>query len=413
MPAFTYVARDKTGRQIEETAEASSKDALLEELRGRGLFVSSVSEQKTVSRAKSKGMGQITLFQGRVKLRELAIFYRQFATMINAGVSLIRCLDVLEQQTSSYRLKQVIREISGEIEGGASLSRAMAQYPTVFSQLATGLVRAGEIGGVLDETLGRLAIFVEKDLELRRRVKSAMTYPILVLFFATGIVLLLTTYILPQFMQLFEDLGVEEDKFPAPTLLMMHLSDFLIQKWWLAILIVVGMVAAFNRLRATKTGKRYLDIIALKVPVFGSLIHKIAIARFSRTLATLLGSGVPILQAMETTAGTISNDLISDAVLAARANIRQGDTIADPLAASRQFPPMVVQMVAIGEETGQLDDMLEKVAEFYEAEVDATIASLAAAIEPLMIVMLGVIVGFIVISMFLPLAALIDDLASQ
>ncbi len=413
MPAFTYVARDKTGRQIEETAEAPSKDALLEGLRGKGLFVSSVSEQKTASRAKSKGMGQITLFQGRIKLRDLAIFYRQFATMINAGVSLIRCLDVLEQQTSSYRLKQIIREIEREIEGGASLSRAMMQYPTVFSQLATGLVRAGEIGGVLDETLSRLAIFIEKDMELRQKVKSAMTYPILVLIFATGIVLLLTTYILPQFIQLFEDLGVGKDKFPAPTLMMMALSEFLTQKWWLAILIVVGMVVVFNRIRATKTGKRYLDIIALKVPVFGSLIHKIAIARFSRTLATLLGSGVPILQAMETTAGTISNDLISDAVLAARANIRQGDTIADPLAASRQFPPMVVQMVSIGEETGQLDDMLEKVAEFYESEVDATIASLAAAIEPLMIVMLGVIVGFIVVSMFLPLAALIGDLASQ
>ena len=413
MPTFAYVARDKTGRQIQETAEAASKDALLEQLRGKGLFVSTVSEKKTATRAKKKGkgMGGIVLFQGRVKLKDLSIFYRQFATMINAGVSLIRCLDVLEQQTSSYRLKTIIRDIESEVEGGASLSQAMGKYPRTFSQLAVGLVRAGEVGGVLDETLSRLAIFVEKDMELRRKVKSAMTYPILVLIFATAIVLLLTTYILPQFIKVFKDLGLEEDAFPLPTLMMMRASDFLVQKWWMAILIVIGLVAVFNRVKTTKTGKRIWDMFALKVPVFGGLTHKIAIARFSRTLGTLIGSGVPILQAMETTAGTITNDLISDAVLAARANIRQGDTIADPLAASKQFPPMVVQMVSIGEETGQLDEMLEKVAEFYEAEVDATLASLAAALEPIMIVMLGIVVGFIVISMFLPLIAIIGGLS--
>jgi len=411
MATFTYVARDRTGKQIEETAEAASKDALLAQLRGKGLFVSTVSEKKTAAPAKKKGAGQIVLFQGRVKLRDLSIFYRQFATMINAGVSLIRCLDVLEQQTSSYRLKSILRDMESEIEGGASLSQAMTKYSKTFSQLAIGLVRAGEVGGVLDETLNRLAIFIEKDMELRRKVKSAMTYPILVLIFATGIVLLLTTYILPQFIQVFKDLGLKEDAFPLPTLMMMRTSDFIIHKWWMGLIIAVVLVVAFNRVKATKTGKRIWDMLALKMPVFGGLAHKIAIARFARTLATLIGSGVPILQAMETTAGTITNDLISDAVLAARANIRQGDTIADPLAASKQFPPMVVQMVTIGEETGQLDDMLGKVADFYEAEVDATLSSLAAALEPIMIVMLGLVVGFIVISMFLPLIAIIGELS--
>ncbi len=411
MATFTYVARDRTGKQIEETAEAASKDALLAQLRGKGLFVSTVSEKKTAAPAKKKGAGQIVLFQGRVKLRDLSIFYRQFATMINAGVSLIRCLDVLEQQTSSYRLKSILRDMESEIEGGASLSQAMTKYSKTFSQLAIGLVRAGEVGGVLDETLNRLAIFIEKDMELRRKVKSAMTYPILVLIFATGIVLLLTTYILPQFIQVFKDLGLKEDAFPLPTLMMMRASDFIIHKWWMGLIIAVVLVVAFNRVKATKTGKRIWDMLALKMPVFGGLAHKIAIARFARTLATLIGSGVPILQAMETTAGTITNDLISDAVLAARANIRQGDTIADPLAASKQFPPMVVQMVTIGEETGQLDDMLGKVADFYEAEVDATLSSLAAALEPIMIVMLGLVVGFIVISMFLPLIAIIGELS--
>ncbi len=411
MPTFTYVARDRAGHQIKEMAEAASKDALLEQLRSKGLFVTTVSEKKTAKGTREKGKGGIVLFQGRVKLRDLSIFYRQFATMINAGVSLIRCLDVLEQQTSSYRLKTIIRDIESELEGGASLSQAMSKYPKTFSELAIGLVRAGEVGGVLDETLNRLAIFVEKDMELRRKIKSAMTYPVLVLIFATGIVLLLTTYILPQFIQVFKDLGLKEDSFPLPTLMLMRASDFIMHKWWMVIIIIVGLVFVFNRVKATKTGKRIWDALALRVPVFGGLIHKVAIARFARTLATLLGSGVPILQAMETTAGTITNELISDAVLAARANIRQGDTIADPLAASKQFPPMVVQMVTIGEETGQLDDMLEKVADFYEAEVDAALASLASALEPIMIVVLGVVVGFIVISMFLPLVSIISQLS--
>ncbi len=411
MTSYAYVARDKAGRQISDTTEGPNKDAVVQQLRAKGLVVSQISEQKATTRAKKKSMGQITIFQGRVKLRDLSIFFRQFSTMINAGVSLVRCLDVLEQQTSSFRLKEIIRDIESEIEGGASLSRAMSKYPKTFSTLATGLIRAGEVGGVLDETADRLATFIEKDLDLRRKVKSAMTYPILVMVFAMGIVLVLTTYILPKFMQVFTDLGLEEDKFPLPTLMMMNFSKFVIHRWWAVILIVVALVIVFNRIRATKTGKRYLDMITLKLPVFGSLSHKVAVARFSRTLATLLGSGVPILQAMETTAGTISNDLISDAVLAARASIREGDTIGDPLAASRQFPPMVVQMIAIGEETGQLDTMLEKVADFYESEVDAALQSLAAALEPIMIIVLGVIVGFIVISMFLPLIEIISGLS--
>ena len=411
MTSYAYVARDKTGRQISDTTEGPNKDAVVQQLRAKGLVVSQITEQKATARAKKKSMGQITLFKGRVKLRDLSIFFRQFSTMINAGVSLVRTLDVLEQQTSSFRLKEIIRDIESEVEGGASLSRAMTKYPKTFSNLATGLVRAGEVGGVLDETADRLATFIEKDLEMRRKVKSAMTYPILVMAFALTIVLVLTTYILPKFMEVFSDLGMEEDKFPLPTLMLMNFSDFVIHKWWAVILIVVALVMVFNRIRATKTGKRYLDMITLKLPVFGSLSHKVAVARFSRTLATLLGSGVPILQAMETTAGTISNDLISDAVLAARASIREGDTIGDPLAASRQFPPMVVQMIAIGEETGQLDSMLEKVADFYESEVDAALTSLAAALEPIMIIILGFVVGFIVISMFLPLIEMISGLS--
>ncbi len=249
-------------------------------------------------------------------------------------------------------------------------------------------------------------------MELRRKVKSAMTYPVMVMIVAVGIVVFLVTFILPKFMDLFIELGMTEDQFPAPTRLLMASSNFLTSKWWLAAIIIFGMVTAINRIKATKTGKRYYDMMILKVPVFGSLNHKIAIARFARTLATLLSSGVPILQAMETVAGTVDNDVISDAVLMSRASIREGDTIAAPLADSKMFPPMVVQMIAIGEETGQLDSMLTKVAEFYEGEVDAALESLTAALEPVLIVFLGVVVGFIVISMFLPLVGIIGELSS-
>lgn len=408
MPTFEYTARDKTGKEITGTQDAASKEALIQQLREKGLMTSSVEERKAQAVAKKKSR---KLFGGKVALRHLSIFCRQFATMINAGVSLVRCLDVLEQQTDSAKLKEIIRDIEAEVEGGATLSRSMSKHPRVFSNLACGLVRAGEVGGVLDETLDRLAGFMEKDMELRRKVKSAMTYPTLVMFVAIGIVTFLVTFILPKFISLFSELGLKEDQFPLPTLILMKISNFATSKWYIMVAIIVGLVIATNRIKATKTGRRYFDIMRLRIPVFGSLNHKIAISRFARTLATLLTSGVPILQAMETVAGTVDNDVISEAILLSRTAIREGDTIADPLANSKMFPPMVVQMITIGEETGQLDQMLEKVAEFYEGEVDAALESLTAALEPVLIVGLGAVVGFIVISMFLPLIAIIGGLS--
>jgi type IV pilus assembly protein PilC len=409
MATFAYVAKDKTGAEVKGTQDASNKDALIKNLRAKGLVVGSVSEQKAVAKAKSKG--GFKLFGGKVNLKDLSIFCRQFATMINAGVSLVRCLDVLEQQTNSPKLKEIIRDIEQEVQGGATLSRSMAKFPRTFTNLTVGLVRAGEVGGVLDETLDRLAGFLEKDMELRRKVKSSMTYPVLVMVVAVGIVTFLVTFILPKFIQLFKELGMTDDKFPMMTLVLMRISQFATSKWYIMIGLIVASTIAINRIRATKTGRRYYDILRLKAPVFGPLNHKIAIARFARTFATLLSSGVPILQAMETVAGTVDNDIISDAILMSRAAIREGDTIADPLAASKMFPPMVVQMITIGEETGQLDSMLSKVADFYESEVDAALESLTAALEPVLIVFLGAVVGFIVVAMFLPLIAIIGELS--
>jgi len=410
MATFTYVAKDKTGKEVKGQQDAGSKDALIKNLRAKGLVVGTVTEEKAVAKAKQKA-GGFRLFGGKVNLKDLSIFCRQFATMINAGVSLVRCLDVLEQQTNSPRLKEIIRDIEAEVQGGATLSRSMAKFPRVFSNLTTGLVRAGEVGGVLDETLDRLAGFLEKDMELRRKVKSSMTYPVLVMVVAVGIVTFLVTFILPKFIQLFKELGMTDDKFPLPTLLLMRTSQFMTSKWYIMLAIIIATTIAMNRIKATKTGRRYFDIVKLKAPVFGPLNHKISIARFARTFSTLLSSGVPILQAMETVAGTVGNTIMADAVMEARARIREGDRIGDPLEASRLFPPMVVHMIGVGEESGSLDFMLQKIADFYESEVEATLSSLTAALEPIMIVSLGFIVGFIVISMFLPLAQAISKLS--
>lgn len=406
MASFSYVVKDKTGKETSGKVEGESRELVVKQLRDQGFFVSQVQEEAAVTQAKKSGFR----LRRKVGLKDLSIFCRQFATMINAGVSLVRCLDVLEQQTNSVNLKEIIREIQSEVEAGATLSRTMGQYPRVFSNLAVGLVRAGEVGGVLDETLDRLAGFLEGDMALRRKIKAAMTYPVLVMLVAVGIVVFLVTFILPKFIKLFEELGVKE--FPLPTLILMRISNFATSKWWICLIILVCLWVAIGRLKRTKTGRRYFDIIKLKVPVFGSLNHKIAVARFARTLSTLLSSGVPILQAMETVAGTVDNVVISEAILLSRTAIREGETIGDPLAESRLFPPMVVQMISIGEETGQLDSMLAKVADFYEAEVEAALESLTAALEPVMIVFLGIVVGFIVISMFLPLISIIGELSS-
>jgi len=331
--------------------------------------------------------------------------------MIDAGVSLVRCLAVLEEQTGSARLRQIIREIQVSVESGETLSRAVSRWPRIFSNLFVGLVRAGEVGGVLDEALNRLATFMEENERLRRKIKSAMTYPVMVLVFATAVVIGLVTFVLPQFIKVFNDLGIG-DKLPAMTRVMVQVSNFLTTKWYMMIIGVVGFMVVSSSYKRTRIGRRHFDWIKLKVPIFGKLNHKICIARFSRTLSTLLVSGVPILQALETVAGAVDNEIISDAILAARAAIREGEQIGDPLQRSGMFPPMVVQMVAIGEETGSLDQMLSKIADFYESEVDATLASLTAALEPILIVVLGVIVGFIVISMFLPLVQAISSLQS-
>lgn len=403
MPVYTYTYKDASGGVQKGTAEAESEEILRRRFEEQGFQITEV----TMIRAR----GAKPKRYGRVKLGNLAVFCRQFSTMVDAGVSLVRCLDVLSQQTQDPKLRKIIMDIGERVEGGESLSRAMQRHPKTFSSLFIGLVRAGEVGGVLEEALQRLSHFLEKDVELRRKIKSAMTYPVLVLVMATGITFFLVYWFVPQFAKILVDLGMKKDDIPAPTQFLIDLAHNLEKNWWVFLLVILGIVISYRLFVGTRFGRRVADRVKLKIPVFGKLHHKICLARFSRTLGTLLTSGVPILQAMETTSAVVGNTIMSDAVMEARARIREGDRIGDPLEASRLFPPMVVHMIGVGEESGSLDFMLQKIADFYESEVESTLASLTAALEPIMIIMLGFIVGFIVISMFLPFAKVIETLS--
>jgi type IV pilus assembly protein PilC len=404
MPVFSYSFRDASGGVQKGTAEAESEDLLRKRFEEQGFTITEVTM--------IKARGPRVRSTGKVKLTNLSVFCRQFSTMIDAGVSLVRCLDVLSSQTQDPKLKKILLDIGERVEGGESLSRAMQRHPRAFNNLFLGLIRAGEIGGVLEESLQRLSHFLEKDVELRRKVKSAMTYPVLVLIMAIGIVTFLVAWFVPQWQAILEDLGLKRDDLPAPTKLLLDISDVVKYYWWMVLITLFILFVAWRMFTSTRFGRRVADRLKLKVPIFGKLHHRICMARFSRTMGTLLTSGVPILQAMETVAGTIGNSIMSDAVLEARARIREGDRIGDPLEQSRLFPPMVVHMIGVGEESGSLDYMLQKIADFYEAEVEAALASLTASLEPIMIVGLGFIVGFIVISMFMPLARVITQLSS-
>ena len=409
MPVFAYVAKDKAGKIHRGRAEADNEKLLTKRLQESGYWVSQITREGGNAK---KSKNPLSFFKQKVKLDQLSIFCRQFATMINAGVSLVRCLQVLEVQTNNPRLKTIIRDVSNRVEAGETLSRAMMHHNTVFSPLFIGLVRAGEVGGVLDETLDRLSQFLEGDLKLRRKIKAAMTYPVLVMIVAFFIVTGLVVFIVPKFIEIFKDFDVE---MPLATQILITTSKFMTSKQGAIILIGGGFGSqiAWRKFKATKFGKRLYDKYKLKIPIFGKLSMNIAVARFTRTLSTLLTSGVPILQAMETVAGAIDNETFNDVIMKARARIREGDPIGEPLEKSGLFPPMVVQMISIGEETGALDAMLSKVADFYESEIETQLQSLAAALEPLMIVVFGAVVGFIVIAMFMPLIAIVSKLSGD
>ena len=390
---YDYMGRDPSGQRVTGTLVGDSPALVLARLREMGYVPLKVSAQ-------NRGMKREINIRNRVALKELAIFSRELATMVSAGVPILKSLAILERQTDSRLLATTVADVRVEIERGASLSAALSKHPKVFGNLYVSMVKAGETGGVLENVLDRIAANLERELSLRQRIRSAMTYPVVVLGFVTLIMLAMLLFVVPQFKSIYADLG---GQLPLPTRILLAVSNTFKSKFLIVIGVVFLMVFLIRRYKKTEQGRELWDRLKLKVPVFGALFQKTALARFARVLSVLNKSGVPILQSLDVVAETVSNSLMSKAVLDVQQSVKEGESLAKPLARHDIFPPMVVQMLAVGEETGSLDTMLEKVAIFYDDEVTATVDSLTAVIEPLMIFIVGGAVGLSVIALYMPM----------
>jgi type IV pilus assembly protein PilC len=401
MPVYTYRGTNRAGGAVSGEQSANNKADLINLLRRQQIKVSKLSE-------KGKEFSLPT-FKAGVNAKDLAVFTRQFSVMIDAGLPLVQCLEILAGQQENKTFESVLTTTRASVEGGTTLSAAMRQHEKVFDALYVNLVEAGEAGGILDTILQRLANYIEKNVKLKRAVKSALVYPVAVLLVAGGVITLLLWKVVPIFATLFLGLGVD---LPLPTRIVIALSNFIGSIFGLMILVVfVAMAVALKLWHGTEQGRFILDGTLLKLPLVGILLRKIAVARFTRTLGTLISSGVPILEGLDITARTAGNAVIEKALGQVRKALEQGKNLADPLKETNVFPGMVTQMIGVGEQTGAMDAMLQKIADFYEEEVDAAVKDLLAALEPAMIVFLGVVVGGIVISMYLPLFSLIGKLA--
>lgn len=394
---FTYRVKDRQGGIHSGSMEGASAVAVAKTLRDRG-FTPLAVDQKTTSTLQREI--RIPGLSGRIKIRDVAVFSRQFSTMINSGLSLLRALSVLADQTDNRALTNVIVDVKGDVEKGTSLSAALEKHPKAFSQLYVSMVKAGEAGGVLDETLNRLADTLEGQVALRAKIKSAMTYPVVVFSLVLLIVTAMLIFVVPMFQDLYADLG---GTLPLPTKVLLGVSGLLTKFWYISLAAIVGGVWGFKRWIATDSGRGHFDLIKLKMPVFGGLVHKSAISRFSRTLSVLVRTGVPILQAMDIVAETAGNMVVARAVRDVQSSVKEGESLAEPLTHHPVFPPMVVQMMAVGEETGALDTMLSKVADFYDREIEATVDALTSLIEPLLIVVMGASVGGMLVALYMPM----------
>ena len=401
MSTFVFKAMDLAGVKAKGEVEADSKQAVSDQLRSRGLIVLDIAD-KHASR-------EINLaFLQSVKASELAVFSRQLATMISSGMSILRALYVLEEQTESKFLKETIVAVRKDVEAGLSLSDAMARHPKVFSPLFVAMTQAGEMGGVLEGALLRVADQLEKDASLRRQVRSAMVYPALVITFAVGVMLALCAFLIPVFVNVFKQFGGE---LPAITKVSVFASHVVTGYWWALFGVTAVVVVAFLKWKSSSWGRKQWDHFRLHIPMkIGTIVQEVAVARWSRTLASLTSAGVPLLQALEITGRTGGNIAVEEAMDGVIASVKRGGTIAAPLAQAPIFPTMVTHMVGVGEETGALDSMLDKVAEFYEDRVEASVKALTSILEPVMIVLIGGIVGFIVISMYLPLFTVYNNI---
>jgi type IV pilus assembly protein PilC len=391
MALYEYTARSSTGQIQKGQLEAQSTEEVSAHVRKNRMILVSVRQ---APKAIKLGMGP------RIKTRDIVIFTRQFATMINAGLPLVQSLNILAQQTENQALRDVTRAVVYDVESGHTLADAFSKHPKAFTDLYVNMVAAGEAGGILDTILLRLATFLEKNDALVRKVKGAMVYPGVIISVAVIAIAVLLVFVIPTFQTMFASAGME---LPLPTRIVIGMSQLLMGYWWAIIAAIAGVFFAFNRYYATSSGKLQIDGLMLKAPVLGDILRKSAVSRFTRTLGTLISSGVSILDGLEITAKTAGNMVIHNAVMESRQSIAGGETIAAPLEKSKVFPPMVISMIAVGEQTGGLDEMLTNIDDFYDEEVDVAVSALLSLMEPLMIVVLGVIVGGMVVAMYLPI----------
>ncbi len=402
MPTYRYSAMDPSGRTVSGTLEADSFELVRAKLSDLSYHVLTIRQAKSGNSLKEAFSNM-----QRVKLRDLVMFSRQFATMIDAGLSVVKCLDILQKQTRNPKMKEVIGEVKRDVAGGMSLTEALQKHPKIFSPLYVNMIRSAEAGGILDLVLDRLSGFLEKEQETRNKIKSAMTYPAVVFCFAMLMVMGLLFFVLPKFKGIFETMGLD---LPLTTKILLNSSTYMQRYWYIGLVLTVGSVVLLKMFARTDRGKLAIDSAKLRVPIFGDLILKTCVSRFARTFGTLISSGVPVLRALEIVSETAGNRVIADTVVRASRSIKEGEKISTPLFGSKIFPVMVTQMIAIGEETGRLDQMLTKVSNFYDDEVDNTLKSLTSLIEPLMIVGLGLIVGFIAVSVISPIYSLVGSI---
>jgi type IV pilus assembly protein PilC len=403
MATFAYNGRTRQGQNVTGERIAETMDAAVAALRREQILVTQITpvKDKAVTRGAKKPRAK------GVAAKNLAVFTRQFSVMIDAGLPLVQCLEILGNQEEDKNFAAVILATRGDVESGASLADAMKKHPKTFDPLFTNMIAAGEAGGILDTILKRLAVYIEKAVKLKSQVQSAMIYPVAVVVIAVVVVGVILWKVIPTFASLFAGLGAE---LPLPTRVVIWLSNSLVRFMPFIIVGIIAFVFSFRQYYNTPGGRRMIDAIVLKMPILGNLMRKIAVARFCRTLSTLLASGVSILEALDITARTSGNAIVEEAILTTRKSIERGETIAQPLRDTNVFPPMVVQMIGVGEATGALDTMLSKIADFYEEEVDVAVAGLLTLMEPLMIAFLGGIVGGIVIAMYMPIFSLISKL---
>ena len=396
MPKYSWEARSRTGAAQKGVMEAASAAAVEAQLKKFGFGSISVKEE-------GKGLSmelKLPGFAKKVETKDLVVFTRQFATMIDSGLPLVQCLDILSSQQENKTFKEVLHKVKETVEGGSTFADALSKHPNVFDQLFVNLVAAGEVGGILDTILNRLAAYIEKAMKLKKQIKGAMVYPATIMTIAIGVVAVILIFVIPTFAKMFADFGGD---LPTPTKIVIALSDFVLKYILLIVGLVFAVVVAIKKYYATPNGKKVIDTIALKAPIAGPLIRKVSVARFTRTLGTLISSGVPIMDGLEIVAKTAGNKVVEEAVYKVRSSIAEGKTMAEPLQECGVFPPMVVQMISVGEATGAMDAMLSKIADFYDDEVDDAVSALTALMEPMLMVFLGTTVGGLVIAMYLPI----------